>query len=126
MNDDPPVQFMLIGMVQGPEPVIVPRVAALQVPAETETLLVVGVVQPFGTRIVAWEPELKSLPFGAVNVNVNVFPVLLGATAIGLTVMVPSPLAAFPSVNVVPPVLPLCCPLALRKKRTATSWSWTA
>src|SRR5437870_4068704 len=72
-------------------------------PTATATLLVVGVVHPAGTWIVDWDPALKSLPLGDVNVNVRVFPVLSAIVVAGVvfTVMVPSPsLAAPASVNV--------------------------
>jgi hypothetical protein len=89
---------MFTGTVQGPVPVMEPMLSPVQlvVPAPaTETLTceageVRGCVHPAGTTIVACDPELKSLPFGALNVNVNV-AVLPLATDTGLTVMVPSP-----------------------------------
>src|SRR5947209_5745006 len=60
-------QVMLMGTVHGPVPAMVPRVAAVQAgagPVVTTTLPEVGAVHPSGTRIVAWEPALKSLPDG--------------------------------------------------------------
>jgi hypothetical protein len=66
-----------------------------------EMLVVWGPVQPAGTRIVAREPDMKDLLFGAWKVKVKVFPVLPAVTLVGLTIMVPSPLLASPSVNLV-------------------------
>src|SRR3989442_782661 len=99
-------QVMSMGMVHGPVPVMVPRVATVQMsgagPVVTTTLLEVGAVHPAGTRIVAWEPRLKSLPLGAVKVNVKVLAMVPAMTLAGLTVMLPSPLLAGPAaVNVV-------------------------
>src|SRR2546426_2111508 len=94
-------QVMLMGMVHGPVPVMVPRVAAEQAgagPVVTTTLLEVGAVHPAGTRIVAWEPGgLKSLPLGAAKVNVRVLPMVPAMTLVGLTVIVPSPSMAGPA-----------------------------
>src|SRR2546426_10014444 len=90
-------QVMLMGMVHGPVPVMVPRVAALQAgagPVVTTTLLGVGAVHPAGTRIVAWETALKSLPLGAVKVNVKVLAMVPAVALAGLTGMLPSPLMA--------------------------------
>ena len=86
-------QVIVMGTVHGPEPVIVPSVAVLQVPAVTLVLVEVGAVHPLGTVIVASEPDANGL-LGPVKLNVRVFVVLLATTLVGETVIVPDPLAA--------------------------------
>ena len=86
-------QVMVMGTVHGPEPVMVPRVAVVQVPAVTLVLVEVGAVHPAGTEIVASEPDGNAL-LGPVKLNVRVSPVLLTPTLVGETVIVPDPLAA--------------------------------
>jgi hypothetical protein len=72
----------------------------VQVPAVTDTkpglpeVVDCGTVQPAGTCSVTCEPELKSLPDGAVNVYVKLLPVLPAVALVGLTVIVPSPSVA--------------------------------
>src|SRR5262245_41628029 len=87
-------------MVHGPVPVIEPNEAAAQLgdgPTPTltnpgfEALADCGAVQPAGITTIACEPTRKSLPLGAANTNVKLFPVLPGVTLVGETVMVPSP-----------------------------------
>jgi hypothetical protein len=70
-------------------------------PTATETFDVVGVVQPAGTCRDSCEPETKSLPVSEVKTKVSVLPVLAAVTVVGLTVILPLPLLASPSVNVV-------------------------
>ena len=82
-----------MGTVHGPEPVIVPSVAVVQVPAVTLVLVEVGAVHPAGTVIVASEPDANGL-LGPVKLKVRVSPVLLAARLVGETVIVPDPLLA--------------------------------
>ena len=88
-------QVILMGTVHGPEPVIVPSVAAVQVPAVTLVLVEVGAVHPAGTEIVASEPDKNPPVLGPVKLKVRVLVVLLAATLVGDTVIVPDPLVAF-------------------------------
>src|SRR2546425_9644504 len=85
---------VLFRSVHGPVPAMVPRVATVLAgagPVVTMTLPEVGAVHPAGTRIVAWEPALKSLPVGAAKVKIKVLPMVPAVTPVGLTVIVPSP-----------------------------------
>lgn len=84
---------ILTGTVHGPEPVMVPRLTPVQVPAVALVLVEVGAVHPAGTRIVASEPEANAL-LGPVKLNVRVLVVLLATTVVGETVIVPDPLLA--------------------------------
>jgi hypothetical protein len=89
-----PRQVILTVMI---EPATEGALTEAQVPGDVETLLVCGAVQPTGTVRVSWEPLLKSFPWSVVNVKVRVMPVLPATTVGGATVMVPSPLLAFPA-----------------------------
>jgi len=116
---------MLMGIVV---PVIVPRGAASQAgegPVLTETLPLVGAVNPAGTEIVACEPETKSLLLVFSKVKVKVVPVLPAPTATGTTVIAPSPLLASPeSVNVVCAVKFDDIPVAVNVNETPRSCGW--
>jgi hypothetical protein len=78
----------------------VPNPTADTYPGDPE-LEVCGAVQPDGTTMVTWEPARKSLPIGDVKGNVKVLFVLPAVTLVGLSVKVPSPSEALPSVKCV-------------------------
>jgi hypothetical protein len=92
---------MLTGIVC---PLIVPSVAAVHVPAVTATcpapVPLIGAVQLAGTERVSCEPALKGPVLGAVKVNVKLLPVLPATALVGVTVIVPEPLAATVAVKV--------------------------
>src|SRR5579864_8947451 len=85
---------------------------------------VVGAVHPAGTTSVNIEfaGKLLLLPGSLfVNVNWNVLPLLPAGTAVGDTVIVPSPLLAPASVNVFCTTYPDWLPTALSQNRTLRS-----
>jgi hypothetical protein len=78
VNPFPALQLKLMVIVHGPLPLMEAMLAALPTPVglmltklgeELDEFW--GAVHPFGISRVAWDPALKSLPDGAVNVNVR-------------------------------------------------------